>query len=1096
MKNTKYKSINFFIYLLLNISFSANPGDLIITEIFYNRSGGHLPEYIELYNKTEEPIDLLEWKLEYGSGTLSFKSDIIDNTPINRNQFYPDGLYQDVSNEFTIDGKSYELIITDGQFRSAEPDITYCSKNNSHDIYNNCDSSTFVIFWKQGFNYGKIEEGNIIKIIDENNVVIDSVQYKQNNFPAVLDIEVTGKSMEFIVNPDNSNTESLNDLGENWKFSVNPHDLLFTGDSTNFGSPLNRNHINSNINIVNDTQYTSECDDQFSQSVCQPESDGYPGGNVYIKITGYAYDDNNFEDLNLDLDSLEVNIKYGNDLIDSFKSDVAIWYPDSIFKNISTTDQEYNISFTILESSNKIYGKSEKKLIIRQEENRPPTIESINNQSFSQFMEVFENTDTTLTILVKDEICNPCTYTDLYTDSSDAFNYNNSNPFLWTGNTTWLDNNYSNINIFSSYSIDSLNGLSANEYSDTLQYNFSASDPFGDSSETKINIIIKNLNQKPTFDKITPDQTMFEDDSLIIELQASDVDGDSLIFKAIGDDNIDSIIVEKNIITIFPKLNFNGNLSVTTKVYDFVSDSLDLNDESSFSISVLPKNDLPNEFSLITDLLSYNSGLIDTTSLSIDTTQAMYYRLAQDSLTYSIDTLSSTLLFKWEKNDSLDVDIIDELNTYKSDLFYRLEAVLSDSIYIILKDSIIHDSFLEDSLIHTRINLIDSFYYYIDSYESSINNEKVVLDTSGNSIYNWRVVAQNYSLDFYENDPFRISENPKDSTKFKIDLIKPTATDYDIIINDLISNYYDIIWYTSEPLLSDYTFLDIYEENNQFDSSEKLTPRQISPTSYHFTRPFPKGINTATLIFNLELRDRAMNSGFFQDSLTYLLLTPETFLEVESPSKKINLTFTQSTVLEPLNAIIIESDESSLNRYGSIYKVPNSPIISIRPMELLLQNKVLVSFELSKQILENFNPNELALYRIDNSNIYPIKTEFKNGKLLGQIERFGNYSIFFEDNNNSEIPSSFEIGLNYPNPFNGSTTIPIKLPYETFLEVSVYNLLGKEIAVLLEKTLLSGQYSLTWEGLDKFNQPSSSGIYFVVIKYNDKIYSQKIMLLK
>ena len=99
-------------------------------------------------------------------------------------------------------------------------------------------------------------------------------------------------------------------------------------------------------------------------------------------------------------------------------------------------------------------------------------------------------------------------------------------------------------------------------------------------------------------------------------------------------------------------------------------------------------------------------------------------------------------------------------------------------------------------------------------------------------------------------------------------------------------------------------------------------------------------------------------------------------------------------------------------------------------------------------------------------------------------------------NNNVEIPSQFEIGANYPNPFNISTSIPIKLPYESFIEVYIYNLLGEKISVLLSGNQLAGEYIIDWNGVDNFNQPISSGIYFVVSKYDDKIFSQKIMLLK
>ena len=76
----------------------------------------------------------------------------------------------------------------------------------------------------------------------------------------------------------------------------------------------------------------------------------------------------------------------------------------------------------------------------------------------------------------------------------------------------------------------------------------------------------------------------------------------------------------------------------------------------------------------------------------------------------------SQALFKWEKNESLDVDMLFGLNADPSSLFYRLEAVLNDSMYIILQDRLDHDSFIDES-IYANINVKDSFSYYLDSYQ-------------------------------------------------------------------------------------------------------------------------------------------------------------------------------------------------------------------------------------------------------------------------------------------------------------------------------------------------------------------------------------------
>ena len=56
---------SFWIIMQMEILFSVKPGDIVITEFFFQQStGGTLPEYVELFNSTTEPISLQGWTLE------------------------------------------------------------------------------------------------------------------------------------------------------------------------------------------------------------------------------------------------------------------------------------------------------------------------------------------------------------------------------------------------------------------------------------------------------------------------------------------------------------------------------------------------------------------------------------------------------------------------------------------------------------------------------------------------------------------------------------------------------------------------------------------------------------------------------------------------------------------------------------------------------------------------------------------------------------------------------------------------------------------------------------------------------------------------
>ncbi len=94
------------------------------------------------------------------------------------------------------------------------------------------------------------------------------------------------------------------------------------------------------------------------------------------------------------------------------------------------------------------------------------------------------------------------------------------------------------------------------------------------------------------------------------------------------------------------------------------------------------------------------------------------------------------------------------------------------------------------------------------------------------------------------------------------------------------------------------------------------------------------------------------------------------------------------------------------------------------------------------------------------------------------------------------LPETFSLEQNYPNPFNPETTIRFSLPKSGNVSMKVYDILGKEVATLVNKEMDSGVYSIVWDGKDNFGNGLASGIYVYSIQAEGVQLSKKMILMK
>ncbi len=97
---------------------------------------------------------------------------------------------------------------------------------------------------------------------------------------------------------------------------------------------------------------------------------------------------------------------------------------------------------------------------------------------------------------------------------------------------------------------------------------------------------------------------------------------------------------------------------------------------------------------------------------------------------------------------------------------------------------------------------------------------------------------------------------------------------------------------------------------------------------------------------------------------------------------------------------------------------------------------------------------------------------------------------------NTQVPDKFELRQNFPNPFNPTTTVKFRLGIQSRINLSVYNVLGKEIKTLAEATLSAGEYTYSWDGKDNEGNSLPGGIYFIQMKAQSFRKTIKAVLLK
>lgn len=274
--------------------------------------------------------------------------------------------------------------------------------------------------------------------------------------------------------------------------------------------------------------------------------------------------------------------------------------------------------------------------------------------------------------------------------------------------------------------------------------------------------------------------------------------------------------------------------------------------------------------------------------------------------------------------------------------------------------------------------------------------------------------------------------------------------------------------------------------------------------------PFDTKIPVNSIITNPA---NILESPFYSYLNGYLIsdtLTPGTGYWVKS-SQNGQITFSQN--LQKINNNILQTKEDwikitikdSKNYISNLFLSngiePNNKFVlpPAPPFEIMD-----VRFS-DGSILQNLLTNDL-IFQINNAS-YPIKIQVEGANLIiadninqqifnkliqsGEEITIDNHQLNSFKISNVSPEYSLKLNQNYPNPFNPTTNITFQIKAESEVKLTIYDILGNKIKVLVDERLKAGLHSIIFDGSNL-----SSGIYFYELKVNLNSEIKKMQLIK
>ena len=142
------------------------------------------------------------------------------------------------------------------------------------------------------------------------------------------------------------------------------------------------------------------------------------------------------------------------------------------------------------------------------------------------------------------------------------------------------------------------------------------------------------------------------------------------------------------------------------------------------------------------------------------------------------------------------------------------------------------------------------------------------------------------------------------------------------------------------------------------------------------------------------------------------------------------------------------------------------------------------------------NDDKIIEFIIPQSTYYPQRLDKHEAEMIAKLEEL--IAITSVEEQPNQIPESFKLYQNNPNPFTTATTIGFELGLdatEKITRLSIYNILGQEIRTIVQGRLTSGTHILHWDGRDAKANQVPRGIYFYILESGNIRQAKRLLYL-